>query len=152
MKNDLGFFALTLENTTLHENICKLISLYIENNKDKQIVFFNQYCEKINTYNIPILPISYSKYYNGDLVVFDMASLLIAVNSIKAENIYFYANNIPWQASYSGYGDWKAIFGNKKLKVIAENKYLYDIYNIVWDNSLGVCEEIVYEKFCKLVR
>lgn len=151
MKNDLGFFALTLENTLLHENICKLISSYIENNKDRQIVLFNQYSEKINTYNIPMLPISYSKYYNGDLVVFDIGSLLLAINSIKAKNIYFYAHNIPWQLSYNNYADWKSIFDHKKLKVITENKHLYDIYNLVWNNSLGICEEIVYEKFCKLI-
>lgn len=151
MKNDLGFFALTLENTLLHDNICKLINSYIESNKNRQIVIFNQYCEKINTYNIPILPISYSKYYSGDLVVFDIASLLIAINSIKAKNVYFYTHNIPWQESYSSYGDWKAIFDSKKLKVITQNKYLYDIYNLVWDNSLGICEEIIYEKFCKFV-
>jgi hypothetical protein len=151
MSSDLGFFAITLENNTLHDSICSMVSKYIEQHRGDQIVFFNYYCEKINTYNIPILPLSYSKYYNGDIVVFDIASLLIAVNNINSKNIYFYAQNIPWQISYNNYADWERIFRNDKLKIIAANEDIHDIYSIVWNNSIGICEEISYEKFCKFI-
>lgn len=152
MTSDLGFFAITLENSVLHDAICNMIEKYTTDNKQNQVVLFNHYCEKINTNNIPILPLSYSKYYNGDIVVFDIASLLIAINSINSQNIYYYAQNTPWQISYNNYTDWEFIFKNKKLKVIASNQYIYDIYDIIWNNTIGICEEISYEKFSKFIR
>lgn len=151
MNNDLGFFAITLENNSLHEKICDLISEYILVRKNNQIVIFNHYCEKIYTKNIPILPLSYSKYYVGDLIVFDIASLLLAISSINTSNIYFYAQNIPWQISYNNYADWNKIFKHDRLKIISANQHIHDIYNIVWNNSVGICEDITYEKFCKFI-
>lgn len=150
--DDLGFFAITLENNTLHESICSTIQSYISNHHNNQIVLFNQYCEKIDTKNIPILPLSYSKYFNGNLVTFDLQSLVIALGSIKSKNIYYYTHAIPWQVSYSNYNNWKKIFNHKKLKVITNNQYLFDIYNILWNNAAGISEEINYEKFSKLIR
>lgn len=151
MNKDIGFFSINLQNLTLHDRVCDLVSAYIDNNPNSQIVIFNQYCEKIDTKNIPIFPLSFSKFFVGDLVVLDIASLLIAVDSLKANNIYYYASNIPWQNSYNNYSDWKYIFKHPKLKVIAQNDYIHNIYNIVWENSLGVCEDLSYEKFCKYV-
>lgn len=152
MNNDLGFFAITLENNAFHDSICSLVTEYISKNKQQQIVIFNQYCEKIYTNNIPILPLSYSKFYNGDVVTFDMASLLLSTYCINTKNIYFYAQNIPWQISYNKYKEWHYIFGNKKLKVIANNEHLHNIYNIAWGNSIGICEDLTYEKFAKFIR
>lgn len=149
--NDLGFFAISLENNALHEKICKTISDYIKHNKNKQIVLFNQYCEKIDTKNIPILPLSHSKYFHGDLIVFDLQSLIIANGSVKSQNIYYYTQSIPWQISYNNYNNWVKIFGNKKLKIITNNSYTFDIYNIVWKNAIGVCEDINYEKFSQFL-
>ena len=150
MKNDLGFFAITLENTDYHEMICRLISSFIDNHKDKQIVLFNQFFDKIDIKNIPIMPLSYSKYFDGDLIVFDLQSLIIANGSIKPQNVYYYASTVPWQMSYSPYKDWEYMFSNPKLKIITSSQYLFDIYNIVWNNAAGVCEELNYDKF-KLV-
>lgn len=152
MNNDIGFFAMTLENNAFHNTICELVAGYIKHNPQNQIVIFNQYSEKIDTHDIPILPLSYSKFYNGDLITFDIASLLLSVNSISANNIYFYAQNIPWQISYNKYNEWKNIFGNKKINVIANNEYIHNIYNIAWNNSIGVCEDLTYEKFSKFIR
>ena len=151
MQSDLGFFAITLENNTIHDNMCSLIEKYIFNNKNSQIVIFNHYCEKINTNNIPLLPLSYAKYYTGDIVVFDIPYLILASNSINSKNIYYYAQNIPWKISYNNYSDWERIFRNKKIKVISANQYIHDIYNIVWNNSVGISEDINYEKFCQFI-
>jgi|688.fasta_scaffold207150_2 hypothetical protein len=150
--NDLGFFAITLENIQLHEKLCDTLGSYIKNHPKQHIVLFNQYSEKIDTKNIPILPLSHSKYFDGSLVVFDIQSLLIAEGSIKCKNLYFYAQNIPWQISYSHYSDWKNIMKHDKLKVIANSTYLHEIYNMVWNNSIGICEDINYEQFSKFVQ
>ena len=149
--DDLGFFAITLENNTLHENICQTISDYIKHHPKRQIVLFNQYCEKVDTKNIPILALSHSKYFSGNLVVFDLQSLVISLGSIKSKNVYYYTQSIPWQTSYSEYENWAKIFSDNKLKVITGNSYLSDIYNIVWGNSFGICEEISYDKFSKFI-
>lgn len=151
MKKDIGFFSINLQNLTIHDDLCNLVHSYIADSKNNQIVIFNQYCEKIDTQNIPIFPLSYSKFFQGDLVTFDIASLLIAVDSARANNIYYYTNTIPWQQSYNNYTDWKYIFKHPKLKIIAQNDFIHNIYNIVWENSLGICEDISYEKFCKFI-
>lgn len=151
MKNDLGFFAISLENNDYHENICHLIKQYIDNHPDKQIVLFNQFFDKIDVKNIPIMPLSHSKYFDGDLVVFDIQSLILAKGSIGAKNIYYHTQIMPWQMSYSFYGDWEYIFKQPRLKVITNSSYLYDIYNILWQNAIGISEEINYEKFSRFI-
>lgn len=148
---DIGFFAITLENNQLHDQICSMVKDYINVDKNRQVVIFNQYSEKFDTKNIPILPISYSKYYNGSLVVFDTHSLLIAINSVGSNDVYFYTQTVPWEISYGSYYQWYEIFNNPKLKVITHNQYLYDLYQLIWNNAIGVCEEINYEKFSKFI-
>lgn len=150
-KTDLGFFAIKLENNTFHDKICSLIDGYISNNHQSHIVMFNHICEKIETKQIPLLPISYAKYFKGDLVVFDIASLLVAVDCININRVYFYAQNMPWINSYNDYSDWEYLFKNDKIKIIANNEHLHNIYNIVWNNSLGVSEDITYDKFSKFI-
>jgi hypothetical protein len=149
--SDIGFFSIVLENNEFCDKLCNLVSDYSKNNLDKQIVLFNQYSEKIDTKNIPIFPLSYSKYFTGSLVVFDIQSLLIAHGSIKCDTIYFYAQNTPWQIHYSHYANWKNLFKKEKLKIITNSSYLYNIYNMVWNNSVGICEDINYEKFSKFI-
>lgn len=151
MNQDLGIFAIVLENNILHEKICTLAQDMSANNKDKQVIFFNQYCEKIDTKNIPILPLSHSKYFIGNLLTFDLQSLLIACNSIRAEHIFYYTDSIPWQSSYNTYSNWTTIFGDPRLKIVTKTEDLYNIYNIVWDKAITYCEEINYDQFSKFL-
>jgi hypothetical protein len=149
---DLGVLITFLENNDTHEKICRFTSKCVEENKDKQIVILTQYSEKIDTHRVPVLPISYYKYFNGDLIVFDYLSLMLAVESIYADNIFYYTHDdIPWINSYTDYSVWNSIFSNSKIKIIASDHYKYNIYNITWNNVLGVCEEINYEKICKFI-
>jgi hypothetical protein len=148
---DIGFFALNLQNNDLHDKICLLIDTYISKRRTNQIVLFNHSCEKVYTGNIPFLPISYAKYFFGNLVVFDIASLLIAIECVNVNNVYFYAQNTPWTSNYTNYDDWSYLFGNPKVKTIANTKDLFDIYNLVWGNSLGISEDISYDKFSQFI-
>jgi hypothetical protein len=148
---DLGTFCLTLENNSLHDKICGMLDNFIKYNADRHIVIFNQLCEKIDTGSVPLLPVSYSKYFHGNILTFDIASLLIAVECVNVQSVFFYAQNTPWTNSYNNYEDWQYLFGNKKLKIIANNQDTYNIYNMIWNNSIGICEEINYEKFKQFV-
>jgi hypothetical protein len=146
IKNDLGFILPMLEANEFTNNICNTAHRLINANQQKQVIIFNNDSTVIDLYGIPLMPVSYAKYFRGDLFVFDLSSLLVTINFPSATNVYFYATNTPWVNSYSNYMAWSKIFNNNRLKVISSNQYLHDIYTITWNNSLGIMEKFSYEQ------
>jgi hypothetical protein len=146
IKQDVGFILPVLENNPVIIEICRTILSLIDTNKRTEFCIFNNYSELAGLNGVPILPISHAKYFKGDLFVFDISSLLIVQNFPSVNNIYYYANNIAWTASYNNYSAWEKIFSKNNIKVIANNKYIYDIYNIAWNNSIGISERFEYEE------
>lgn len=149
IKNNIGFIALSLENNNFSNHICSIVKAFILNNKRLDCCIFNQYCELHDTQNVPLLPVSHARYFDGDLFVFDVASLLMSVNFPKTKTIYFFTNSAPWTSSYSNYMDWKNIFNNNRVKIISNTKYIHDIYTIAWNNSIGIAENMTYETISK---
>lgn len=150
-KKDIGFLIPVLENNKACDIICETISSLITNRPSQQICIFNSYCEKLNTNNIPIVHINQAKFFKGSLVVFDLHCLELSASFPLVSNIYYYAQNIPWSNNQSHYQQWKQLFDKDNLKVISANKYIYDIYNIVWSNSIGISEVFNYETISKLI-
>jgi hypothetical protein len=151
IKNDIGFIMPVLDNNPLIVEICRTVLTLINQNKKMQICIFNHYTEMANLHGAPILPISHAKYFKGDLFVFDLSSLLIAINFPGVNNIYYYATDICWSSSYSNYSAWKKIFYKPNIKIIANNENIHDIYHIAWDNSLGISERFSYEEIAKFL-
>jgi hypothetical protein len=104
-----------------------------------------------DTYNVPLLPISHARYFEGDLFVFDISSLLLSVNFPKTNNIYFFTNSTPWTASYNNYIEWKNIFNKSNVKIISNTKHIHDIYTIAWNNSIGIAENMTYDTIYKCI-
>lgn len=146
MKHDVGFILPVLENNNFIIEICRTILSLIDANKKTEFCIFNSYSELAGLNGVPILPISHAKYFKGDLFVFDISSLLIVKNFPSVNNIYYYAIDIAWTSSYSHYSEWEKIFSKNNIKIIANNKHIHDIYNIAWDNSIGISERFEYEE------
>lgn len=149
IKNDLGFILPILEANNFTNDICNTVHNLIHINQQKQVIIFNNDCTMLDLYRIPLMPVSYAKYFTGDLFVFDLSSLLISINFPSATNIYFYATNTPWVSSYSNYMAWSKIFNHNRLKVISNNQYIHDIYTMTWNNSMGTMEKFSYEQINK---
>lgn len=151
LKNDLGFVIPILENNNFGIHICQIIKKFIDQYPKYNFCIFNQYCETPDTQNVPLLPLSHARYFHGNLILFDIGSLLLASNFPTIEKIYFYTNASPWVSSYNNYYDWREIFDRKNIKIISNNQEIHDIYNIIWNNSLGVAETVSYESLSKFV-
>lgn len=149
MKN-LGFFLLHIDDTT-SSGILDSLNI-LSHQIDKKFIIFNSYNNSSN-YSIPILHINQSKFFCGDAVVFDIIGLLIALSCYKIRNIYYYAYNIPWVIDQTtDYKFWSELFDTDKVKIIAQNKEIYDIFNMVWKQPLTIAEEIVTDEFIKVLQ
>lgn len=153
MKHDLGFILPVLDNTIEHNYICQTIKHLIIANPTKQICIFNDFCQKIDTMNIPLLSIEQGIYFHGNIFVFDILSLFIANSFVQKNNIYYYAEHIPWSKhnTDNNYQNWFDLFGNSSTKIISKNQFIHDIFNIAWNNSLGIAETFNYDKISKLL-
>lgn len=151
MKNDIGFVVVSLDNNYTSKTLCNTISSLIGNMPDRQICIFNSYCEKIDTQNIPIMHISQAKFFSGDLFLFDIPCLLLSKQFPLIKNKYFYAQNSPWSDIPESYSSWKELFGQDSLHIIAKNKYLFDLYNIAWNNAIGTSENFSYEQISQFI-
>lgn len=149
MKN-LGFILLHID-AIVSNMILENINI-LNRNIDKKFVIFNSYNNSSN-YSIPILHINQCKFFSGDIVVFDVISLLIAQSCYKIQNIYYYAYNIPWMMDQTTeYKFWSELFDNDKVQIIAQNQDIYDTFNKVWKKPITIAEEIVSDEFIKIIR
>lgn len=151
MIRDIGFFIPHLPNSQETNIQLEEIRKLIDDHPFNQICLFNSTTDRVDHLNIPVLPTSHAKYFSGDLFMFDTMSLLIANPFPNIVNKYFYATDIPWVNGYSEYELWKLLFGQENLKIIANNQQLYDIYNICWDNAIGIMESFSYQELKNVI-
>lgn len=152
IKNDVAFILPSLKNDDRSAPLCQLISMLINNHRNKQFCIFNQHCDLPNTYHVPLLPVSHARYFVGDLIVLDFPSLVLAVNFPLIKNIYFITNSMPWTTSYSSYDLWKNIFVKDNLHIVATSDSVADIYRILWNNCNHQIKEINYESLLSILR
>lgn len=152
IKNDVGFMIPSLKNDEKSYPLCKLISLLIENHRNKQFCIFNQHCDLPNTHKVPLLPISHAKYFIGDLIVLDFPSLVLTINFPLVKNIYYITNSMPWLTSYSSYSLWKNIFLKKNLNIVATTDDVKNVYNMLWNNCNHKIQEINYDSLLSILR
>lgn len=146
LKNSLGFVLLNIENNSYYETIFDNIDCLIKNNPFTNIVIFNSNCDKLSTLNIPILHINHAKFFNGDLWVFDIASLIITKNFTNINRKILYCNDIPWiKNRNTNYNEWQSIYNNN-IQFVTDSRYLFDIYTICWSKPVAIMENFDHEK------
>ena len=110
---DLGFLIPVLDNNQSSNIICNTISRFIQSRPKQQICIFNSYSERINTNNIPIVHINQAKFFDGNLIVFDLHCLQLSNLFPLIREVYYYAQNIPWSNGQNNYAQWKELFDRK---------------------------------------
>lgn len=148
---DIGFVLLNIDNSPIYDTILTTIKKFVDNNPYSQIVIFNSQCNKLNTYNIPILHLSHAKFFDGVLFVFDMQSIIICKKFTNATKKYFYASNVPWYSSNKHYGYWKNLLDDQNLEIVVSDTSLYNIYNICWKETCGIAKEFNYDELCQII-
>jgi len=148
---DLGILCVKLENTTTSDLILRTAKSLIDNNPYSQICIFNSYSEVIDNHSVPILHISQAKFFKGNLIVFDIPSLILSKNFINLSKRFYYAHELPWTKYSQNFKYWSKIFECEDLEIIAKNQQLYDIYDICWKKPIGISEDFSYETIKGLV-
>jgi hypothetical protein len=151
MKNDLGIVCINLENSETSSVIMDTARSFIKNNPYNQVCIFNSYSDIIGNNSVPILHISQAKFFNGNLIVFDIPSLILSKNFINLSKRFYYAHDIPWAHNIMSFDYWSDIFESTDLEVITQNQKLYDIYEICWKKPIGISEDFSYETIKNLL-
>lgn len=152
MTNDLGFLILSIENNEMFHNLLSSIKSFIDKNPYKQICVFNSSSDKVNTFNVPLLHVKQAKFFYGDIIVFDLLSLMLIKNFPNIKNKYFFVNSIPWENNGFSFNEWKSLIEQENLSIIAQNQTVYDIFEICWKQPIGIGESFNYETISKLIR
>ena len=150
---DIGFVLINIDNSTVSNILFDTISKFVNNNPYGQTIIFSSKCDKIDTKNIPILHLSHAKFFSGKLVLIDIPSLIITKSFSNYTNKYFYAIDVPWtNNAQANYSQWKSLFDDTSLNIIASNKSIYDLYDICWKTPLGIAENFEYEKLYQIIK
>lgn len=145
-QQDLGFIILKLMNTPVYDNILKTISTYIHHRPYNQHVIFNSYSERIAHDNIPVLHIQQAQFFTGDLVLFDLPSIIVTNKFPNIKHRFLYTNDTPWmQSPVSRFKEWESIYLQENLNIIVPNQHLYNIYKICWKEPIAIVGEFNYE-------
>lgn len=152
INNDLAFIILELINDKPCDDLLEEIAILIKNNPYKQICIFNAYSEKIDNKNVPILPISHAKFFYGDMLVFDTASLMLIKDFPNLKNKYYYTQSTEWIDGYNNYFIWHSLLCQNNLHIIAQNNTIYDMYDICWQQPLGVMSSFSHKELQNVLR
>jgi hypothetical protein len=149
--SDFGF---VVNNNQEYQNIYDTIYTAIQYDHSNQYVCFAYNTNSItHRLNVPVLPISQCKFFNGKLWISDTESLIISKGFTNINKIYFYAKDIPWLNTEANYLYLNHLYGpTQNLSIIAKNQYIYNVYSNCWNNKpIGIMENITYENFKKTI-
>lgn len=146
-KIDTGFIMIKLMNDKTTENILGTIKKISDSNPYNQYVIFNSYSEAINTKNVPILHLNQSKFFFGNMIVFDLISLELIKNFPNIKNKTLFAIDIPWLSNTAvPYNKWADLLNDPNLSIIAANRYVADAYELFWKKPITISENFSYEQ------
>lgn len=145
-EKDYGFVFIKLDDNPLSNKLLKSIETMICKEPERQICIFNSSNQKISSHTVPILHLNQSKFFYGNLFLFDIQSAIITKNYPNIYTRYFYATNIPWEKNLlANHREWRDVFDSPNLEVIAQNQHIADIYEVCWKKPILIAEDFTYE-------
>lgn len=148
---DIGIIANTANQFLLG---CKILNEYIINRPEKQsIIFHTNDVDYFNTNLIPILPICECKFFYGNLLVFDIQGLTIALDCPNISQIILYLQDHIWQShSNRSYFSLYQLFNHPKIVVVATDEQKAHDYYHCWSRKPDlVCGDISYDKLSQVL-
>ena len=145
-KQDIGFILPKLEHNPVYDSVVKCINLFVKNNPNNQYLIFNSFNSRYDINRIPVLHLSESKFFHGNLILFDLMSIVLTKTFPNIHQRFVYLQDIPWeQNAQTPYSNFEKVLNQKNLQFIAKNNHIYDIYSICWKQPLCITEEFDYE-------
>lgn len=152
MNKDIGFVLIRLTNDDIYNQILQTIKKFENNNLYGQTLIFNSINERIDTYNLPILHLSQSQFFDGVLFIFDLPGIIMSREFPNLTKRILYASNMPWHNHpQTRFEEWESLYAQDSLDIITSNQTLYDIYKICWKEPLGISENFNYEELSQLI-
>lgn len=144
---DYGFMILKLEDNPVINKIVHNIELISKHKPYNQICIFNSSNDKIYSHNVPVFHLNQSKFFFGNLFLFDIQSAILSKSYPNIHKRYFYAATVPWEKNLNAdYREWEDIFKSDNIEIIAQNQYIADIYEICWKKPILIAEDFTYDK------
>lgn len=140
--NNIGFFLTNIQQES-HKHIMEAINNYTETHPYDNVVVFNNSFEAINNNNrYYIAHLSYAKYFDGILFIFNSTDASVASNFPGSKKQIFIADNIYWNTQkHVPYILWKNIFMNTNLEIVTQSPEHEQIYTMCWKKPLYVSKE-----------
>ena len=146
-QKDYGFILLKLEDSPVFDKVINNLEIIASKKPYNQICVFNSSNDRIRPHTVPIFHLNQSKFFFGNLFVFDIQSAMISRSYPNIHKRYLYATNMPWEHNLAGdYKEWKNVFDVDNLEIIAQNQHIADIYEICWKKPILVAEDFTYEQ------
>lgn len=152
MKTDLAFILLELNNNKEHDIFLDEVAALVKNNPYRQICIFNAYSEKIDNKNVPLLPLSHAKFFNGNIMVFDTLSLMLIRYFPNILNKYYYTQSTEWVTTHNNYSIWQSLFTQSNLQIIAQNSTIYDSYSLCWQKPIAIMSSFSHKELENVLR
>jgi len=149
-KKDYGFLLIKIDQR--YKGLINSISDIANHRPYDQTCIFNSNHIDLPVDDLPILHLNEMKYFFGNLFVFDIAGLILSQECPNIHNRYYYAVDAPWiDNTKAFYREWKNLFEQDNLEIIAQNKHVADIYEICWKKPILVTEEFSYDTISKII-
>ena len=151
-KRDYGFIVPKLTDSPNINKIVRTAEDLYNANIYSQVCIFNSYNGKVMRHSIPVLHLNQSKFFYGNLFLFDIQSVLMTNTYPNIFNRYFYATNIPWEKNNtSNYKEWLEVFGSENLQIIAQNQHIADLFEICWKKPILIAQDFTYDQIQSIV-
>lgn len=144
--NNIGFFITNIKQES-HQHILQEINKYAEDNPYDNVIVFNNTFDTINNNNkYYTIHISYAKYFDGVLFVFNSTDASVTSNFPGPKKQIFVTDSIYWQQQkHIPYILWKNIFMNPDLGIVVQSPEHETIYNMCWKKPLCISNEFNME-------
>lgn len=148
---DTGFVLVKMNNDPIYDTLLQTIKEVEKNNPTGQTIIFNSYCDKINLYNLPILHLSKAQFFEGNLFIFDLPSVILTKNFPNVKKKILYTTSAQWSGNNASYDQWESLYLQDSLDILTNSQSLYDLYSICWKTPIGISERFSYEEISKFL-
>jgi len=144
MHKDVGIIV---ENNKSHlDTAAKLYNSYSSKQDLNQFVLFCS--DSLGFASIPQLPIHEAHFFDGNIVLFNNNSLLLAKGFVNYQKIYYVLEQPDWTyvATISSHKAIKKLYTEtENLFFITNNENIYQLYKMLWGDNI-ILGDLNYEK------
>lgn len=152
---DIGFYLLDIEATNKkHKTILESINSLCDLRPYDNIVLFNNKMNNVDLdHKYYVLHMSQAKYFKGYLFLFDMRSSMVTQQFPAPKKQIMFIDNNDWSSKADvPYVFWEKTYLNDNFEFVANNKELYDIFELCWKKPLSIINDYNYRGIDEILR